>query len=493
MYRVSCSYPGSRRPGKGRFMGWKFRLSSLFVLSLVCASVGEAQDDDWLDDLDDVVTPTRTVSHPTAGSVWEMGQDGFIVQWTLSDADSVRLALYRGDELCCYLTRFIDNDGHYSGRLSKSLPVTAGSDYRVCVEGDNGSEAWSPSFTLARMEFDVIEVAEGRFELTWETISDPVNIHVLRSGAGGQESLQRQFEQSGGRLIIDYREMGLQEGNYRFSVRDGLGVSEISDRFMIDLNGSETNAEAVEAGRIQGDLFDSDEVDVYRIDCAEDREYVFSLVGSPAGVELAGALMASETGSILMDIGRSPQSWVCSNAGTYLIRVRDFTGPYTVHLRQERQGILPDFTHMSVGPEFSIPTGDIADVLKPSIGASMTLTLFKYFELGLSARSQQVERGVMDGGAENYSDLAYYAGVGNSIGSRVVIRVGLGGVPEIPVKEDFPDEWDYETEPATFYYLSGMAALGNPTEKVYPALRCDFWTAPDARQYLRASLLLNFY
>ncbi|MCP4548536.1 MAG: hypothetical protein GY835_18930, partial [bacterium] len=87
------------------------------------------------------------VSEPTTETVWRHGEEPAAVTWSGCDASSVKINLYKGDELMSTIVDWVANTGSVSVGTVPSTWGT-GPDFRLKVIGNDNKFGWSETFGI---------------------------------------------------------------------------------------------------------------------------------------------------------------------------------------------------------------------------------------------------------------------------------------------------------------------------------------------------------
>jgi len=433
------------------------------------------------------------VNLPNSGSIWEAGQNSVQIEWTLSGADEVKIDLFSGDSFIQELSSFSDNDGKFlADKLSDNL--LENDNYRIRITGSNDSTAWSDYFTIQQLTLSIdYQNRQGQLPLllSWETIAEPIQVKVFSEVREGMTLIYGADDQHGS-MLLNHDMLSTNEGVLTIRIEDALGVQLTSAPVRVGYNDTPESAEEIEIGSVEADLYDDRDIDTYRVLLSSGVKYVFELTSIDFGKEQTLSLISEATGATLFYLDRpGQQSLMCYNDGEYILTVAGESSRYKVEV-SESQKILSDWGAITFGPSVSFPTEEISDALIPSVGVAMYFHLFDIVELGLDARVQRTQDGILPGGRTHYSEASFKLGIGTSIKNRIGGRIGFGTLPTAPTLNYAAEEFRERLNGGVLFYASAFVNLSEFDETGAISIRLDYLTSHDKRSLFQIGVMLGF-
>lgn len=445
------------------------------------------------------VIRTNEVLDPLNGTILEFGQDNAVVKWYYVGPSEVQIKLYRGDVFIANLTGWIDNDGVQSVELfdSSNSSASLSGEYRILITSRNADGIWSDYFEIRPMSMVIRNTSTSRiasFELEWECLAEPVDIILYRIQEGNRIA-ERQFSAYNYSYQLTPDDFP-EEGEYQVRIVDGLGASAQSGVFEVGLNDTPDNPTYLMEGTYSSNLFKDSDVDYYSFSALAGREYQVTYSRGSRTQETSLSIENPEIGSTLLHVDEDGTvDWIPGTTGYYLFIVNGGTGEYSLGISEKQEALFPDWIDISIGPNLMVPTGKIGELLKPSFGGALAIHLFNFIELGLNVRSQNIVKGVLEGGLTHYSEISQSIGAGVNIYPGLGFRAGIGYQPTArSLSENYVgyEEFNERLSSGIYFYASGIYDLSKTTTTGGLTIRADFCLLPGKRSHLQFGLLMNF-
>jgi len=275
----------------------------------------------------------------TIGESWATGQERASFDWVGAQGETVKITLYRGNEILSEICSWDVNTGHYE--LPYPVPANwgQGDGYQIKIEDNLGNIDRSASFSiqpimvLNPLSGESWIVGESIPEFQWFGAANVVRIELRNSGNAVAE-IARWMDDTGSyspNIQVPSSWAPLRDGTYELVVVDDLGMEGIVSPIYIR-HTDDTIDGAIPLTRMGNNSISSpSDVDYWVVDTSRGNKYK---VTASDTTTVTLQVLSSSGGTEITDVMVGFVDWQAARSGNYIVRVASklgATGSYTLN------------------------------------------------------------------------------------------------------------------------------------------------------------------